>query len=126
MAADILLIDDDLDDQEIFLMALEEIDTSINCVVEKDCIKAIENLKNNMAFLPQYIFLDVNMHKMSGMDCLVELKKCFHLADSKIIIYSTSADKRIVDRSRELGAYDYLVKPPSVSLLVETLTKVLK
>ena len=126
MRPELLLIDDDLDDQEIFLMALEQVDSTISCVVVDDCTEALERLTNDESFLPRYIFLDINMHKISGIDCLIELKKKHHLKNSQIIMYSTNSDKKIVDRSKELGANDYLVKPPSITLLIESLTNIFK
>ena len=126
MPFDYLLIDDDIDDQEFFIMALEKIDSNITCAVEKDCTRALEKLKTFDLFPPRYIFLDINMHKMSGLDCLIELRKYPHLSNSKIIMYSTSSDKKIIEKSKELGANDYLVKPPSIKILVENLTDVIK
>ena len=126
MLPELLLIDDDLDDQEIFLMALEQVDSTISCAVVDDCTEALEKLTNDKSFLPRYIFLDINMHKISGIDCLVELKKKLHLKDAQIIMYSTNSDKKMIARSKELGASDYLVKPPSINLLIESLTNIFK
>lgn len=126
MRPELLLIDDDVDDQEIFLMALEQVDSTLCCTVENDCLKALEKLNSDRSFLPRYIFLDINMHKMSGIECLIELKKNGHLNNSKIIMYSTNSDKKIIDKSKELGANDYLVKPPSIASLIESLTSILK
>jgi CheY-like chemotaxis protein len=120
------LIDDDLDDQEIFLMALHEADKDIHCEVANDGIEAIKKLTEDTSFIPDFIFLDINMPRMNGMQCLVEIKKINHLAEVKIIMLSTSADRNMISRSKELGATEFLLKPSAIGLLVNTLTKILE
>jgi len=120
------LVDDDLDDQEIFLMALKEVDDGINGVVASDGVEALEKLRLNQGFTPGHIFLDVNMHRMNGLQCLPEIKKLDHLKDSQVIMFSTSSDSKIMKRCEELGANYFLVKPASLGLLVESLHRILK
>ena len=50
------LIDDDLDDQEIFFMALQQFDASIRCDFANDGAKAIEQLKADELNVPQLYF----------------------------------------------------------------------
>ena len=119
------LIDDDIDDQEIFVWALERIDPSIRCVVAGDGIEALETLRNDQ-FTPHYIFLDLNMPRMNGRQCLSELKKISRLHTTDIIIYSTSSDPRDIEETKQLGASDYIVKPPRLSVLTEMLTSVIQ
>jgi CheY-like chemotaxis protein len=121
-----LLIDDDLDDQEIFLMALEEIDEAIECSVANNGVEGLEIVKRDSLFVPECIFLDVNMPKMNGMQCLQELKKLDHLKDSTIFMFSTSADARLIEQSKKLGADEFLVKPPGLTSLVKVLTNIVK
>jgi CheY-like chemotaxis protein len=118
------LIDDDIDDQEIFLMALQEVDESINCVIANDGVDGLKKLNDDPLFIPDYIFLDVNMPKMNGMQCLPEIKKLPRLKDVKIIMFSTSADSRIIRASKELGANDFVVKPAGLSPLIDVLKKI--
>jgi len=120
------LVDDDLDDQEIFLMALKEVDENIHGVVASNGIEALAKLTTDHAFRPDYIFLDVNMQKMNGMECLPEIKKLDHLKDTQVIMFSTSSEERIVKRCEELGASYFLVKPSSFGLLIEALHRILK
>lgn len=126
MTIQCFLIDDDLDDQEIFVMALQQVDENIHCTVAKDGIEGLRKLKTDISCVPQYIFLDVNMPKMNGIQCLSEIKKLHHLKDAQIIMFSTSSDAKIIQSTGELGANDFLVKPPRLSLLVEALGAILK
>ncbi len=125
-AQECFLIDDDPDDQELFLMALERVDKNINCHMAKDGIDALKRLSEVNGFIPDYIFLDINMPKMNGMDCLVEIKKLDHLDRSEILMFSTSSDLKIIEMGKARGANHFFVKPPSMDLFVETLAKVLR
>jgi CheY-like chemotaxis protein len=118
------LIDDDLDDQELFLMALQEVDKNMACVVANDGIEALKKLKTDASFVPGYIFLDVNMPKMNGLQCLAEIKKLSHLKDVNVIMFSTSSDQTIVEKSKELGATDFQVKPAGLGLLIQKLARI--
>ena len=120
------LIDDDLDDQEIFLMALQQLDKSIRCGFANDGAKAIEQLGEDKADIPHCIFIDMNMPRMNGIECLEELKKMDHLRDVPACMFSTSADPSLVARTRELGAVDFIVKPADISVLSDMLDQFFK
>jgi CheY-like chemotaxis protein len=62
-----LLVDDDEDDKEIFSLALTEANPSIKCVVASDGHEALSLLRDG-SFIPDYIFLDLNMPLMSGKE----------------------------------------------------------
>ena len=120
------LIDDDIDDQEIFQIALQQVDQTIGFVTANNCIEGLHLLKEDDSFVPDYIFLDLNMPKMNGMQCLPEIRRLDHLKEVKIIIYSTSSDPSIIDASKMLGANDFLVKPDKLGLLVNKLSEILE
>jgi DNA-binding response OmpR family regulator len=120
------LIDDDEDDQEIFTLALNNIDEAISCVTANDGIDALNKLSLNDNFTPDFIFLDLNMVRMNGRECLVEIKKIQRLQQVPIIIYSTSSEQKDISETKELGATDYIVKPPSMTQLEKRLEQVLR
>lgn len=120
------LIDDDVDDQEIFAMALEKIDQNIGFISAKDGVEGLKKLTENNSFIPDYIFLDINMPRMNGMECLPEIRKLQHLRDAKIIMYSTTSNETIKRTSKALGADDFLVKPPKLGVLVNQLSRILE
>jgi CheY-like chemotaxis protein len=121
-----LLIDDDQDDQEIFSMALEDINSDIQCVMASNGIAALEKLKAKKPLIPDYIFIDMNMPRMNGMECLQEIQKLDHLRDVDVFMYSTSSDETMIEKSKALGAKDFIVKPPGLALLTEKLIQVFK
>ncbi len=119
-----LIIDDDLDDQEIFLMCLKKVDQDINCVAVHDGVEAISLLKSDAGYVPNYIFIDVNMPKLNGIECLKIIKNMERLQYAKIFMYSTTSEKSVLTQSRALGADDYIVKPSSPVELKEKLSKI--
>jgi CheY-like chemotaxis protein len=120
------LIDDDIDDQAIFALALDEVEMPVRFVVANNGIEALEKLRTNESFVPDFIFLDLNMPRMHGRECLAEIKKIDRLEDVPVIIYSTSSDPRDVVETKQLGAAEYIVKPSSVSTLSELLKGIFK
>jgi DNA-binding response OmpR family regulator len=120
------LIDDDDDDQEIFALALSTIDEDITCITANDGIDAVNKLNMDTEFTPDFIFLDLNMVRMNGRECLVEIKKLTRLNDTPVIIYSTSSEMKDITETKLMGAADYIVKPPSISSLVTRLEQVLR
>lgn len=86
-----LLIDDDSDDQEIFVSAAAEVNSGTACQVISDAQDALSFLKQTTD-LPDLIFLDINMPKMNGFEFLVELKKEKRLQGIPVIFYSTTKD----------------------------------
>jgi CheY-like chemotaxis protein len=124
MAITIFLIDDDQDDQEIFLLALQKIDTNIDCRVAGDGAEGLKALTDR-SFLPDFIFVDMNMPRINGIDCLVGIRRIGHLEHVKVIVYSTSADPGITAQCKAAGADEVLIKPPLIRELVESLRTIL-
>jgi CheY-like chemotaxis protein len=114
------LIDDDVDDQEIFNLALQQLSDPVDCIVANNAIEALDKFRSDISFIPDHIFIDVNMPRMNGIECLREIKKLKHLDDSEIFIYSTTSDHRIINMSHDLGA-QFIVKPASLDTLVDIL-----
>ncbi|MDO9373710.1 MAG: response regulator [Bacteroidota bacterium] len=115
------LADDDVDDQMLFVEALSEINTSIHCTLAKNGEEALTLLRDYPAPLPDFIFLDLNMPRMSGIKCLAELKKIESLKTVPVIIYSTSSQKEYIDESLKLGAQNFFVKPSNFNGLLDYL-----
>ena len=72
------LVDDDADDVSIFKEILREVNPSIALVSAADGQEALKFLKHQQDNYPDVIFLDLNMPRMNGKECLSELKKDPH------------------------------------------------
>jgi CheY-like chemotaxis protein len=107
----LLLADDDMDDCLFFQEALEELPISAKLLTVNDGVQLMELLSTNETQLPDALFLDLNMPRKSGVECLSEIKLIDKLRDLPVIIYSTSLDTDVVNLLYEKGAYYYIRKP---------------
>ena len=116
MTANLLLfiIDDDQDDQDFFAMAIEEITPTITCVFADNGVEAIVKFNSELSFIPNFIFLDINMPKMNGMECLKKIKEIRHISTIPVYMYSTSDDPSIVQQCYLLGANGFIRKPTNI------------
>ena len=119
------LIDDDTDDQELFSYAMEKADNSVQCVFANDGVNAIEKINSEKDFIPDYIFIDMNMPRMNGQQCLKELKKIDRLKNIPVFMYSTSAVPSEIEENLKLGATDFILKPTDIKDLTVILGKIL-
>ncbi|NCI45907.1 response regulator [Sediminibacterium soli] len=122
----IFLVDDDTDDRSLFMDALSEIDTAIELATAINGTEALEKMLAMPGRLPDYIFMDLNMPLMNGLQCLKELKKRAALAHIPVIIYSTSSHSKDKEEAARSGAFDYIVKPFSFTELCASIRKVLQ
>ena len=78
------------------------------------------------AFLiPDFIFLDINMPKMNGFECLSTIKSMQVYKDIPIILYSTGATENMKSKAIMLGAKDCIAKTNSIQSLADALQKIL-
>jgi len=119
------LVDDDVDDREIFKMALHCIRNKTKCVTAKNGEEALEFLNKNEGFIPDFIFLDLNMPRVDGKECLVEMRKIERLKQVPIYIYSTSLKDTDRAETFSLGATGYFIKPYTTTALVNILSKII-
>ncbi|MBL0740532.1 response regulator [Chryseolinea sp. Jin1] len=105
-------------------MALEEVDREIECIMANNGISALNTLRSDNAPTPDYIFIDLNMPKMNGLECLQEIQKLSHLKDARVFMYSTSVDDYVLQKSKALGAMEFIVKPTGITPLIEKLSEV--
>jgi DNA-binding response OmpR family regulator len=115
------LIDDDADDQEIFSLALTQINEDFECQVANNGLEGLQQLRK-FKILPDYIFLDLNMPKMNGKECLKEIKKNDRLKTVPVIIYTTSSSTMDMADTKALGATAFITKPFSLTELTEKLS----
>ena len=111
----LLLADDDADDCDFFKEALEELSLDVTLSIVNDGVEVMDFLLSHVDKLPCVLFLDLNMPRKSGLECLREIKLNEQLKDLPVIIFSTSSD--MVDATYENGAHYYIRKPAEFSQL---------
>jgi CheY-like chemotaxis protein len=71
----IVLADDDEDDRLLFTEAFEELKIDTRVDTFKDGVELMNYLNKEDSILPSILFLDLNMPKKSGIECLKEIKQ---------------------------------------------------
>ncbi len=110
------LVDDDADDVSIFKEVLQGVNPLIDFVSAGDGYEALKLLKMQTN-KPDVIFLDLNMPRMGGKECLEALKKDMHLQDIPVIMYTTSSRSKDIEETMQKGAVCFITKPTNLKEL---------
>jgi DNA-binding NarL/FixJ family response regulator len=68
--------------------------------------------------LTDFIFLDINIHRIDGRECLKEIKNDALLQKIKVVMYSTFFSEQSIAEFLELGASTYLKKRTDLNNLL--------
>jgi CheY-like chemotaxis protein len=121
----ILLADDDEDDRLFFKEAFDEIKIRTRIVLVKDGVELMNYLAVKGHTKPHILFLDLNMPRKSGMECLREIRNTDYLKDIPIAIYSTSSSEQDIEQTFINGANIYIKKPSDFNELKRILEDVI-
>lgn len=110
------LVDDDVDDTFLFREVLSEVAPHINLRTAADGQEALELLQANQP-LPDLIFLDLNMPRLDGKQCLAALKNNDRLKNIPVIMYTTSSHSRDIEETMQQGAISFITKPSQIGEL---------
>jgi len=117
----ILLADDDIDDCDFFKDALETLPITAHLTMVHDGAELMNYLEENLPHLPHVLFLDINMPKKNGFECLAEIKNNAELKGLPVVMFSTSKDQSKIDVLFKNGANIYARKPASFVQLVQVI-----
>ena len=121
----ILYADDDMDDCEFFKEALKALPMSTNITIVKDGEELMTYLSENEERLPHVLFLDINMPRKNGFECLAEIKQSEKLKDLPVIMFSTSNSKEKITALFKNGAHIYVHKPSDFAQLIQLINHAL-
>jgi len=107
----ILIAEDDEDDFLLFREAVRDYQDRLQLRWVQDGDALMQLLKDAAANLPQLIFLDINMPRRNGFECLSDIRQDPRLKKLPVIIYSTSDDSALVSWMYNSGAHLFLHKP---------------
>ncbi len=113
----ILFAEDDPNDIELTMMALEEYNLSNEVVSVKNGVEALDYLYRRGKFSdrpgghPILVLLDNKMPKKSGLDVLREIKADPELKKIPVVMLTSSKEDRDILESYNLGVNAYVVKP---------------
>lgn len=115
-----MLIDDDPDEFDFLLSALEKVPGLFQCGHAMSAQAAFALLESP-AFRPDYIFVDMNMPLMNGLECVGKLRKMERLSNVPVFIYSTGSDAGLHRRALQNGATGCIRKTFEIKLLAQML-----
>lgn len=121
---EILLVDDDQDDRNIFSDALSELKIETNLTMLEDGRDLVSYLEDPKRKLPDILFLDLNMPYKSGVECLIDIRKIERFRNLSIAIYSTSTSEKDMEDTFINGANIYIKKPNDFTKLKKVLSDV--
>jgi CheY-like chemotaxis protein len=124
-AISVLIVDDDADDKELFMEVIQEINSEIRLLSAADGQEALKVLEQAEQ-LPDFIFLDLNMPRMDGKECLKRIKSNERLKDIAVIIYSTSKLASDIEETQKLGATFFLTKPTKIEVMMATISFIIQ
>lgn len=108
---DILLADDDTDDCLFFKDALAGMPVFTRFTEVHNGEQLMQLLNNDKKALPHILFLDLNMPRKNGFECLAEIKQHKKLCNLPVVIFSTSYESDVVNRLYNNGAQYFIRKP---------------
>jgi CheY-like chemotaxis protein len=121
----ILLADDDTDDCTFFKEALEDLKLSADLTIVRDGEELMQLLAHEKNALPDVLFLDINMPRKNGFECLSEIKNSKKLKSLPVIMFSTSNSLDKISAIFKTGAHVYIHKPGDFAQLKEVISHAL-
>jgi CheY-like chemotaxis protein len=119
----IFLAEDDEDDLILFKEAVRDYPKPVRLTWLKDGEELMKLLKEERAVKPDMIFLDINMPRKNGFECLSDMRQEATLKHIPVIIFSTSNDSALVSWMYNSGANLYLCKPTDFHQLRDAVRK---
>jgi len=117
MLKPILLVEDNPNDLELTLIALEKSQLANEVIVVRDGAEALDylnckgNFLNRPAGNPAVILLDLKLPKVDGLEVLRHIRGTPSLKSAPVVMLTSSREEQDLLRSYELGVNAYVVKP---------------
>ena len=119
---EILLVEDNPNDVELTLRALQKQNLAAKVFVVKDGAEALEFVfatgpftKRKSAKLPKVILLDLKLPKVDGIEVLRRVKSDERTKHTPVVMLTSSQEERDVLDTYNLGVNSYIVKPVDFS-----------
>lgn len=117
----VMLVEDNPEDVAFTRIILKKNRLDRNLVVAadgKEAIETLERLVEDRSKIPDLILLDINLPDISGIELLTRLKRDPRFSRIPVVMLTGSNVDDDIQRSYDLGAITYLVKPISKDALM--------
>ncbi|MFV1952027.1 MAG: response regulator [Nitrospinota bacterium] len=128
---DILLVEDNIDDVELTIMALRRGKISNDMHVVRDGEEALNYLfqrgnykEKEKSPRPGLILLDIKLPKINGMEVLKQIKNDRKLKLIPVVILTTSRRDEDIIRSYDLGVNSYIMKPVEFNKFIDVVKNI--
>jgi len=122
----IFIVDDDPDDRQVILDAILATNPKLNYQLIENGEELISRLHAPEGHYPGLILLDLNMHGLTGLQTLKEIRKYKAFSQIAIIILTTSSQDSDRKAAYESGANCFINKPETYSQLIEMSEAIIK
>ena len=127
---EILLVEDNMNDAELALMALREYNVANKIEHVKDGPEALEFMFRSGKYShldglpPKVVLLDLKLPKLNGLEVLKEIKNNEKTKKIPVIMLTSSREEPDIQTAYDLGANSYIVKPVEFDKFVDALKSV--
>jgi two-component system response regulator len=120
----IVLVEDNIEDVAFTMRVLKHNKLTKDLIIATTGQEAMQALQSiGKRDPPNLILLDLNLPDISGIDLLTLIKKDKDLSDIPVVILTGSNEDQDIQKSYDLGASSYLVKPISNDALMLVIEK---
>jgi len=91
----------------------------VQCMEAGDGGEALDTLRSDESFA--FMLLDVNMPRMTGLECVKALREAGLGAGMKVMMVTTESDNVFIESALKYGADEFLMKPFTAESLREKL-----
>lgn len=120
----ILLIDDDPEDAELFMEAVKALNKGVRLQWADSAERGLDDLLSAER-LPDLIFLDYKMPRINGGELLEKLKSNSRLSGIPVVLISTPSEEFMKLKLQQNEIIKYFSKPNSYSELIAILDSIL-
>ena len=128
--AEILLVEDNPNDVELTLRALQKQNLANKVFVVKDGAEALDFMYGTGAYaqrkidnLPKVVLLDLKLPKVDGIEVLRKIKSDPRTKNTPVVMLTSSEEDRDVLETYRLGVNSYIVKPVDFSNFVHAVSE---
>jgi two-component system response regulator len=129
---DVLLVDDNSDDAEFTLRALQRAESSLQVTIAEDGVAALDFMfctgryQSRVPAAPRVVLLDLKLPKIDGLEVLRRLKADARTRSVPVVVLTSSKERRDIHEAYVRGANSYLVKPVEYVELVAKLQDLIR